>query len=65
MIKKFLHWLSHKTGNNFGHVVTWEENGFFYVGFECDGCKKIEPASIDRIESEAVLGKPIVFDEEK
>lgn len=41
MIKKILHWLSHKLKTNEGKVVGWHENGILYIGFQCDGCGEI------------------------
>lgn len=64
MIKRLFHWVAHKTGQNEGRVVTWQENGFIWVGFECSTCKTIDPTTVDKIEEEKVLGKPIIFDEE-
>lgn len=63
-MKKLFHWVAHKTGNNQGRVVTWQEDGFVWVGFECDGCKVIDPKTVDKIEEEIVLGKPITFGDE-
>lgn len=64
MIKQFFHWLSHKMGNNYGHVVTWEEDNHIWLGFECDTCRTIDPKTIDKIPTEIVLGKPIEFGDE-
>lgn len=42
MIKKLIHWLSHKLKTNSGKVVGWHENNILYVGFQCDQCGEIQ-----------------------
>lgn len=49
MINTFLHWLAHLLKWNYGKVVTFEEDGYICVAFECSGCKKIAPESIEKI----------------
>ena len=46
MLNKFFHKFSHLFKTNSGKVVTWMEDGNVYVGFECSGCKVIDPESI-------------------
>jgi len=57
MIRKLLHWISHKTGSNTGRIASWEEDGYIYIGFECDFCKQIDQKTVDKIESEFINGK--------
>jgi len=51
MIKKFIHWIAHLTGSNTGKVISWSDEEFIYVAFECD-CGKIDKSTISKIESE-------------
>lgn len=46
LINKFFHSISHFLKQNAGKVVTWQEGGSVYVGFECSGCKVVDPESI-------------------
>ena len=55
MIKKLLHKLSHLFGSNEGKIVTWSDDEFIYVGFECNGCGIIDKDSIDKIEFDKVI----------
>jgi hypothetical protein len=49
------HWLAHLTGQNLGKVVTYRENGYIYVGFECSKCKKIDPKTLEKIEESEII----------
>jgi hypothetical protein len=58
VIEKLLHWISHLRGTNTGKVISWNEEGYIKVGFECSTCGKIDPKSIEKInESELLNGK--------
>ena len=57
LLNRWIHRLAHIFGNNQGKVVTFEEDGFICVGFECSGCGEISPDSISKIESEKIYGK--------
>lgn len=57
IINRFLHFLSHLFETNTGKVVSWVEDDFVYVGFECDGCKKIDPKSVDKVEICALISE--------
>lgn len=49
------HWLAHLTGQYEGRVVTYREDGYIYVGFECSKCKKIDPKSLDKIKESEII----------
>lgn len=55
MIKKFIHWFNHLTGSNEGKIVTWSDDEFIYVGFECSGCGIIDPSTVDKVELGKIL----------
>jgi hypothetical protein len=58
MINRISHWFAHLFGWNEGKVVTWIEDKQIFVGFECSGCGKIDPDSVDKInESEVINGQ--------
>lgn len=57
MIKKLLHWISHKTGTNTGRIASWQDDEYIYIGFECDFCKQIDQSTVNKIESEYINGK--------
>lgn len=54
-LKNFFHSLSHRWGLNTGRVVTWHEDNNIYVGFQCDGCGKIDDKTIDKIGVEQIF----------
>ena len=56
-LNRFIHKLAHLVCWNQGKVITFEEDGFICVGFECGGCGEISPDSISKIESEKIYGK--------
>ena len=56
MIRRFFHYFAHLFGYNTGNIITYEEDGFIYVAFQCD-CGLIDPLSIDKIESDKIYGK--------
>lgn len=49
LLRRIIHWFAHLTGQNHGKVVTYQEEGYIYVGFECSGCKKIDPKTLEKI----------------
>ena len=56
MIKTVLHWFQHLFKRNSVKVVTWNENGFICIGFECVDCGKT--TNVEKItESELLNGK--------
>ena len=55
MVIKLIHWFSHLLHLNVGKVITYEEDGFICVAFECD-CGEICPDSIIKTESENIYG---------
>ena len=58
MLKWLLHRISHLLGTNVGKVASWNEDGYIKIGFECSGCGKIDPKSIEKLnESELLNGK--------
>ena len=56
MINRFLHWITHLLKRNTGKVVTWQEDGYIFVGFKCD-CGKIDPDSVDKIIESDVINE--------
>lgn len=58
------HWIAHKTNRNYGHVVTWEDDSYLYLGFECDKCGTVDEKTVHKVDKELVLGKPIDFGDE-
>ena len=56
LFNNFVHKLAHFFKLNGGRVITFDEDGFIYVAFQCD-CGEICPNSIDKIEREIVYGK--------
>jgi hypothetical protein len=57
MLNKFFHWLSHRTNTYSGKVVTWQDDEYTYIGFECSYCKQIDQSLVDKLESEKIYGK--------
>lgn len=57
MWKRLLHWISHVTKTNTGKVISYNEDGFICVGFECS-CGLVDPKTISKInEKELLNGK--------
>jgi hypothetical protein len=58
LIKKIVHWFQHITGTNTGSIVTWAQDGYIFIGFECSHCKKIDNKTINKLnESEILNGR--------
>jgi hypothetical protein len=38
-------------------VVTWQDDEYTYIGFECSYCKQIDQSLVDKLESEKIYGK--------
>lgn len=54
-MKKIWHWLLHVTKRNSGRVITWADDGYIFVGFECT-CGYIDPKTVDKIEESKIYG---------
>jgi hypothetical protein len=56
-MKRWLHWLAHKTGWNMGMPETWwGDDGMLWVGFRCHGCGQLQ----DQQWSYGPVGRPLV-----
>lgn len=42
-------------GTNTGSVISWNEDGYICVGFECSKCKKTDPKSIVKLSESEFL----------
>lgn len=52
-----LHKAAHLTGRYDGKVVTWIEDKYIFIGFECSKCGFTDPKLVDKIESEKLWKK--------
>lgn len=55
--RNFWHRLMHIFKLNTGRVVTWRDDQYVYVGFQCDGCGSIDEKTIDKITSVEIFEK--------
>jgi hypothetical protein len=51
MVGKIFHWISHKTGNYSGRVISWRDDKYIFIGFQCDKCGEVDKKTINVIES--------------
>lgn len=42
-------------GTNTGSVISWNEDGYICIGFQCSGCKETDPKSISKLTESDIL----------
>lgn len=57
--RRLIHWFEHLIGWNTGKIISWSDDDFIYIGFECDECGKIDQKSIDKVEYKKVINQKV------